>query len=122
MKKSALLLASLMLSACACPCKEKMGGMDKMAMTPVPAHQVASKAVYTGKCLTAKIEGMMCESCATTVATNLKKLPNVEGVDMDVAKGVAHIHVAKGKRVAVKDVAHTITRSDYVFKGLANGC
>lgn len=88
---------------------------------PVPAHQVAT-TTYTGKCLTAKIEGMMCESCAMTVSNNLKKLPNVEGVDVDVAKGVAHIHVAKGKRVSVKEIGNIIKRSDYAFKGLANGC
>lgn len=112
MKIFALLCATLLLSACACACADKM--------TTKPSDSAMTTGA--GECVTAKIEGMVCESCAQTVTANLKKQIGVESVDVDVAKGVAHIHMMKGKHLAAKTIENIITRSDYVFKGVAKGC
>lgn len=115
MKKIILMASALLLSACACPCKNGM-----MTHAAMPAMEAKT---YSGKCLTVKVEGMTCESCAATVAANLKKNPNVEGTDIDVAKGLVKVHVAKGKTVSGKAIRKVIEHSGYTYRGvIANGC
>lgn len=112
MKIFSILCASLLLSACACNCADKM---------TVNSTDLAM-ATGAGECITARIEGMVCESCAATVTANLQKQSGVESADVDVAKGIAHIHMKKGQHLATKTIEHIITRSDYVFKGITKGC
>lgn len=72
-------------------------------------------------CQTAIVKGMTCEVCASTVSTNLKKIPGVEDVAVDVATGTVKIYT-DGKDIDAAAVQHIVERSGYKFQSLQKTC
>ncbi len=109
MKNLVIACLLLTLSGC-CNCPTSMSHSSAMAMPSDTAH-----------CQTAKVVGMTCEVCASTVSENLKKIPGVEDVSVDVATGTVKIYT-DGQKIESATVKHIIERSGYTFQTLQNSC
>lgn len=59
-----------------------------------------------------EVDGMHCRSCELTIEEKLKKLPNVTGVDVDAAKGVARLH-ASGEPPSIETINDAIRADGY---------
>jgi copper chaperone len=90
---------------------------------PSTAPSTVSSTVSStsAHCQTAKVVGMTCEVCASTVSENLKKIPGVEDVSVDVATGTVKIYT-DGQKIESATVKHIIERSGYKFQTLQNSC
>jgi len=75
----------------------------------------------TTSCQTASVSGMTCEACAATVSENLKKIPGVEDVAVNVSTGTVKIYT-DGQKLDTASIKHIIERSGYTFKSLENSC
>lgn len=124
MKIFVLAAATLFIGTAAYACEDGHHEATNKTHIEHTAAKMAApeKQPATPNCMTAKIEGMTCEACATTVKANLEKLPGVNTVDINVEKGTAAIHTAPGHELSQKSIRETIERSDYVFKSASNGC
>lgn len=122
MKNVAALLSLLTLTAC-CGC---MSGEPKMGMGKMNhASMAMGTAAVSHKgatCTSAKVSGMTCEACATTISTNLKKLPGVEDVAVDVSSGLVKIYTDGAKAPDEAAVKHIIERSGYKFNSMKPAC
>lgn len=73
----------------------------------------AATALAEAKKLTVKITGMTCPSCAASVEGQLKKLKQVDSVDISIRKGAATLTLKDGQGLddtvvtqAVKDAGY----------------
>lgn len=113
MMKSLLILTTLLTLTACCGC------MDKPKTTNADKAMMASPAL---ECSTAKVSGMTCEACATTVSENLKKIPGVKQVEVDVNAGAVKIFSAKKADVKSSTVKSIVEKSGYKFTSLQPNC
>jgi uncharacterized protein len=66
---------------------------------------------------TIKVEGMTCNHCKMTVETNLKKMPGISEIKVDLTSGDVIIH---GQKIDLSLTEKTITGLGYKFKGVVN--
>ena len=111
--KSFLILATLLTLTACCNCMDK----PKTAMNN---SAMAKQSNMT--CSTAKVSGMTCEACAMTVSENLKKLPGVKQVEVDVAAGTVKISSAKETDLKSDEVKTIVEKSGYTFNSLQPHC
>ncbi len=111
--KSFLILATLLTLTACCSCMDK----PKTAMNNAAIASQSNLA-----CSTAKVTGMTCEACAMTVSENLKKLPGVKDVQVDVAAGTVKIFSTKKSDVKSSAVKALVEKSGYKFNSLQPHC
>lgn len=111
--KSFLILATLLTLTACCNC------MDKPTTTISDATTASTSGLA---CHTAKVSGMTCEACATTVSTNLKKIAGVKDVQVDVAHQEVKIYSAKKSDVQTTAVKSIVEKSGYTFNSLQATC
>ena len=88
-----------------CSSKEAKAGMEKA--------QAAACEVEEGQACTAvKVETAKCGMCADAIETAAKKVDGVTVANVDLEKGVAHVHYADAS-VDVKDVEMAIAAAGY---------
>lgn len=110
--KSFLIAATLLTLTACCGCMDKpmTNGKDAMA---APANLA---------CSTAKVTGMTCEACASTVTANLMKMNGVKDIKVNVAAGTVQIYSDKKTPLVQKDVENIIERSGYKATSLQSNC
>jgi copper chaperone len=99
-----LLVVFLLLSLSACATSEK-----------IDAHQGLS-------CSTAQVSGMMCEACASTISTNLKKLDGVKDVVVDVASGTVNVYADPTHIPSTSSVKKIVEHSGYQLNSYGPHC
>lgn len=67
---------------------------------------------------TIKVEGMTCNHCKMTVETNLKKMPGISEINVDLASGDV---IIKGEKIDLARAEKTITELGYKYKGVVTG-
>ncbi|MBX9245844.1 heavy-metal-associated domain-containing protein [Actinotalea ferrariae] len=65
--------------------------------------------------ITYGVEGMTCGHCASSVTAELRKVPEVQDVTVDVASGTVTIASRDVLDEAV--VAHAVSQAGYAFSG-----
>ena len=111
--KSLLILATLLTLTACCGCMDKPKTVsDGTTMTAPPVLA----------CKTAKISGMTCEACAMTVTENLKKIPGVKQVQVDVPAGKVRVFADKESDIKTEAVKSTIEKSGYKFTSIQSNC
>ena len=73
-------------------------------------------------CSTAKVSGMTCEACASTVTANLKKIKGVTDVSVDVAKGAVTVYTAPKAKLSTAEVKKVVEFSGYKLVSVQHGC
>ena len=114
MMKSILILATLLTLTACCGCMDN----PKTAMN----NSAMAAASSDLACSTTKVSGMTCEACAMTVSENLKKLPGVKQVQINVADGEVKIFSAKKSDVQSSAVKAVIEKSGYTFNSFKPHC
>lgn len=66
------------------------------------------------------IDGMHCHSCEITIERRFKKLPGVKTVNVDAAKGMAHL-ACDGSAPTIEELNAVIHKDGYVARALARG-
>lgn len=113
MMKSLLIFATLFTLTACCGCMDKpetVAGNSTVAASPLLA------------CSTAKVSSMTCEACAMTVSENLKKIPGIKQVQVDVPAGKVRIFSTKESDVKGEAIKSTIEKSGYQFTSLQSNC
>lgn len=66
------------------------------------------------------IDGMHCRSCELTVERRFKRLPRVQSVEVNAAKGVARV-VCDGEPPAIEQLNEAVKNDGYVVRPIAEG-
>jgi len=65
---------------------------------------------------TVHVEGMTCPSCAASIEKQFKKIPQVEGVNINIRKGTAVVTVKDGQSLSDDHIREAVKEAGYAVK------
>jgi copper chaperone CopZ len=92
--------------------------MKKIALTILSIF-ILSTSLFAD-CKEASIKGMHCGSCASKVETQIKKLPEVKSVKVNVKTGIAEITLNEGASLTEEQVNAAVKTAGFTLTGLTD--
>lgn len=90
------LLLVFLAAACAAPSPGTQGGQN------------FSEQPLAGTAAVLEVKGLACPQCATNVDLQLKSLPGVSDVRVDLSQGLVHLQLSPGLQPSPHDLAERI--------------
>lgn len=75
-------------------------------------------AAYAAQTVTVKVNGLVCDFCARSIESMMKKRADVEGVHVDLDKGEVHLKLKDGAKLDDPMLTKLITDSGYQVTGI----
>lgn len=76
-------------------------------------HLQAASAAESGEKISVKVNGLVCDFCATTIKKSFKKIDAVSEVDINLTEKLLTIQVKEGQSLSDEEITEHVTDSGY---------
>lgn len=75
-------------------------------------------SAYAAQMVTVKVNGLVCDFCARSIESMMKKRADVDGVHVDLDKGEVHLKLKDDSKLDDPTLKKLITDSGYLVTGI----